>query len=166
MKLSPSSVLNIPFDKYEKDFSFIINDVEYRTSRFQADLLCPKISKLHSIDPPINQIAIKVCNQGNFQFILNLLQFDEIEIPEIEKPFIAEIVNHLDNQYITFEKMLTHFQPVNVLDDGKIHESHLFFHIFTKRKLNLFQKTFVKLLRIQFLKTNCLIYHMIPCLKF
>lgn len=31
----------MPFDKYEKDFRFIINVKENKTSRFVADLLSP-----------------------------------------------------------------------------------------------------------------------------
>lgn len=38
---------NIPFDKYEKNFEFIVNGKRYQTSRIVTDLLSPIICQLH-----------------------------------------------------------------------------------------------------------------------
>lgn len=39
--LKQSSILNVPFQKYEKDFTFVVNGEEFKTNRFISDLLSP-----------------------------------------------------------------------------------------------------------------------------
>lgn len=41
--LSFDNVKEIPLDKYEKNFTFIVNDKKYETSRYVADLVSPII---------------------------------------------------------------------------------------------------------------------------
>lgn len=59
-----SSVLHLPLESYQKDFTFIINGEEISTSRFVADLLSPKISRLHQIDPTFSEYSIFTKSQG------------------------------------------------------------------------------------------------------
>ena len=56
--LSIKNYLDIPLDKYEKDFTFIVNDKAYKTSRQIADILSPNLRKSHYSDGSINEITI------------------------------------------------------------------------------------------------------------
>ena len=57
--LNQENIRNIPFDKYVKDFKFIVNNQEYYTNRFIADVLSPLIKKSHYTDESINEFNIK-----------------------------------------------------------------------------------------------------------
>lgn len=56
--LSFNNIKSIPFDKYEKNFTFIVNGKEYETSRFVADILSPIVREYHFIDESMNSISI------------------------------------------------------------------------------------------------------------
>lgn len=105
IKLEESSILHVPVQKYERDFTFIINGEKYETNRIIADLLSPKISNYHLIDPTINSYIIDSKHRGNFSTILNLIKFDEEKIQEEEIPFILEILENLENttKFIKFQ---------------------------------------------------------------
>lgn len=77
IKLQTDSVLQIPFQNYEKDFSFIVNSSKFETSIFQVDLLSSTISKIHSTDPTVKEFIINTENTGDFNHILKLLNFEE-----------------------------------------------------------------------------------------
>ena len=56
--LSFNNLYDFPFDKYEKDFTFILNGQRYKTSRFVADILSPNIREMHLSDPTIDEFTI------------------------------------------------------------------------------------------------------------
>lgn len=91
-KLNLTRCKEIPFDKYEKNFEFIVNERRYYTCRLIADLLSPLINQLHNSDPTINEFYIQTKNNGNFQHILDLINFNENNIPESEIPFVSEVL--------------------------------------------------------------------------
>lgn len=95
IKLQTNSVLQVPFQNYEKDFTFIVNSAKFETSIFQADLLSSTISKIHSTDPTVKEFFINTENSGDFDHILKLLNFNEEIISEDEIPFIIEIIEIL-----------------------------------------------------------------------
>lgn len=47
IQLKTTSILNVSLQSYEKDFSFLVNGEEFKTSRIISDLLSPKICQLH-----------------------------------------------------------------------------------------------------------------------
>ena len=100
IQLKKSAMLNIPFNLYEKDFIFIVNGQEFRTSRFIADLLSPKIIQLHSIDPTCNNFIISTQESGDFSIFLNLINFDPNIIQETDLPFLSEVIKILDTNTI------------------------------------------------------------------
>ena len=53
----------IPFHKYEKNFTFIVNNKQYETSRFIADILSPIVRQYHYTDESINSITIECFEQ-------------------------------------------------------------------------------------------------------
>ncbi|KAK8899377.1 hypothetical protein M9Y10_001692 [Tritrichomonas musculus] len=100
IKLETSTILNVPFQMYDKDFTFIVNGEEFQTCRIVADILSPKISANHITDPTINQYSITTREKGDFSFFLQLLNFNEIDIPKTETKFISEIIENLGNESI------------------------------------------------------------------
>ena len=51
--MNTDTVKEIPFDKYEHNFSIIVNGQTYQTNRFVADLLSPRIRQYHFNDSSI-----------------------------------------------------------------------------------------------------------------
>lgn len=87
----------------KKNFEFIVNERRYSTCRLIADLLSPLINQLHNFDPTINEFYIQTKNNGNFQHILDLINFNENNIPESEIPFVSEVLKKLDNDSIQID---------------------------------------------------------------
>ena len=119
--LKISSILDVPFDNYPKDFTFIVNNETFQTNKLIADLLSKKISRLHISDPMIDQYEIRTHETGNFQTILDLIKNDHYEIQRNELPFFAEIFETLELNLnsTNIEGKLT---VDDVLDRIKVHE--------------------------------------------
>lgn len=96
IKLKKSSILKVPIEKYDNDFTFIVNGQEFKTSRLQAELLSTKICQNHLIDPTLNKIIINTKVSGDFSKILKLINFEEKSFSTEEIPFISEIFQILD----------------------------------------------------------------------
>lgn len=101
IQLPHSCILKVPLHSYSKDFTFIVNGEEFQTSRIISDFLSPNICDAHLIDPTLNKFEINTQSSGHFSYILNLLSFDQVDIPENEIPFILEVINILENESIT-----------------------------------------------------------------
>ena len=100
IQLKASCVLNVPLQTYDNDFTFLVNGKEFKTSRLISDLLSPKICQMHINDPTFNTFVITTKQNGEFSHILNLINFDEQDIPEKELPFILEVLKILCNESI------------------------------------------------------------------
>lgn len=101
IKLQTSAILHVPLDKYDNDFTFIVNGQYFKTSKIVADLLSSKISSYHSIDPTISDITINTHFKGDFQKFLQLQQFKEENISSIEEfLFIREIIKELGTEKV------------------------------------------------------------------
>lgn len=129
MKLNTDSVKSIPFQTYENNFIFIVNNKEYRTSNVVASLISPKICKMFKIDPTISEFTIKTRYQGNFQHILNLVNFQANAIPESDILFIKEISEILENESL---------EIINENDIGQIQIDNVFNRIIYHEKFPLF----------------------------
>lgn len=101
-KLDTSCILTVPFQIYEKDFTFIVNGEEFKTNRLIASLISPKISKMQTNDPTISQFTIETQNKGNFQPFLNLINFQQNHFQLEDIPFIEEVVGILGSDYLSF----------------------------------------------------------------
>lgn len=100
IQLKFSSLLQVPLHSYERDFSFIVNGKEFKTNRIVSDLISPKISKNHSVDATFDTFTINTRNHGDFSIILNLINFQQIELPENQLPFISEVFEILGCELI------------------------------------------------------------------
>lgn len=77
--LSLKNMNEIPINIYDKNFTFIVNGKKYAVNRFFADLLSPKIRKLHYVDESINEFQISTEDQkyeDHFPDFLNLCLFE------------------------------------------------------------------------------------------
>ncbi|KAK8857516.1 hypothetical protein M9Y10_015921 [Tritrichomonas musculus] len=122
IKLQTDSILQVPLNMYQLDFTFNINGEEFQTTRFVADLLSPKISKLHQSDPTCSEYFIKTQVKGNFTNFLKLINFNTAEFNENEMLFIYEIIEKLGIQYIDIETHNTEITEDNVVDHLLLHE--------------------------------------------
>ena len=59
VSLLNNNLKDIPFHKYEKNFTFIVNGKRYETNRVVADILSPIIRNYHYQDESIDQFEIK-----------------------------------------------------------------------------------------------------------
>lgn len=144
LKIGPISY--VPFDNYQKDFTFIVNKEEYHTNKIVADLLSKKISKIHLTDPTFDQYEIITEYPGNFQLILDLLKENNLNINHSELPFFAEIIEILDidinikhdpNQQLTLD---------NVLNLIHLHEKYeKYYYNFLNKEIEFVSKNFYKL---------------------
>lgn len=123
--LHPSTILNVPLHKYHKDFSFIINGVEFKTSYIIADMLSPVICRIHSTDPTIDTFTINTQEKGDFSKVLDLVNFKQQNITKKEIPFISEVIQILGNKSIEFDdkNYKEQIKIDNVFDLIKEHEN-------------------------------------------
>lgn len=95
LKLQEASIFQIPFRNYPNDFTFIVNNEEFHTNKLVADLLSPLIARQHLIDPTFSQFTINTQEKGNFQQILDLINFETQAIEDQSIPFISSIFDKL-----------------------------------------------------------------------
>lgn len=63
--LSTRNLKGIPFDMYEKDFTFYVDGKTYKTNRFVADLLSPTVRQMHYSDQTFNKFYINTQPKSN-----------------------------------------------------------------------------------------------------
>lgn len=100
IQLQTARILNVPLQTYGKDFSFIVNGEEFKTSRIISDLISPKICSFHKVDPTIISFIVNTQSKGQFSRILGLSTFSIQSIPEEELEFFSEVIEILGNDSI------------------------------------------------------------------
>ena len=134
LQLNIERVKEIPLDKYDKNFTFIVNNAQYHTCRIIADILSPKICQLHYNDPTINEFHIKTSHTGNFEHILNLINYNTNKISETEIPFLCEVLEKLNNQMIQInfseEIAITKDNAIDII--AKYENNYIYSSIFKK----------------------------------
>lgn len=103
-QLQPTSILRVPLNTYSNDFTFIVNNKEFRTSRLFSDLISPKISEYHANDPTMKEFIINTKNRGDFSIVMALNSFSSISVPSSDIPFFCEIFEILGNDSINIIK--------------------------------------------------------------
>ena len=125
IRLKPEAVLQIPFQNYEKDFTFVVNSERFGISTFAADLLSTKISKIRLNDPTFKEISIDTETKGDFNKILKLLKFEQEEISAQDIPFLTEIVDILEIDKIEINlSQESELSVDNIFDHIKKHQKH------------------------------------------
>lgn len=145
IKLLTNSIKHVPFNNYDKDFTFIVNGQEFQTSRIISDLISPKISKIHLIDPTVSQFIITTKSEGNFQTILNLVSFELKEIDEKEIEFVFEIFDILEIENAEVKTNIE-LNIDNVIDFIQKHDlSSCFYSSFLSREIDYLSKHFYEI---------------------
>lgn len=98
IQLQLKSILHVPLNKYEKDFTFIVNGERFQTSHFIADLLSPIISKYRFDDPTFHEFYISTQSKGDFQQFLNLINFEPQKITKLNQDYFFEILEKLGSK--------------------------------------------------------------------
>ncbi|OHS97925.1 hypothetical protein TRFO_35762 [Tritrichomonas foetus] len=105
--LDVNQIKNIPFDKYEKNFSFFVNGEEFKVNRIIADLLSPKIRQYHMVDESINSFSIEIDGIGdkkeimnNFSKLLSFFDYSSKEITQKELSFFISLFDKLENNQV------------------------------------------------------------------
>lgn len=124
IQLGTTSILNVPLQIYDNDFTFIVNGEEFKTSRIISDILSPKISAQHQNDPTIKKFTIKTKSQGHFSYILQLANFNKISLPHSEITFFSEVIEILGNKSIIISNIDDHLNLTeeNVISQLTEHE--------------------------------------------
>lgn len=134
IQLQATSILKVPINSYDQNFSFIVNGEEFKTSRLFSDLVSPKISEYHKNDPTMSEFIINTKYSGNFSNILKLCSFQLITIPSNEISFCMEVFQILGNDsiYINKSEQSTEINTDNVIS---LLQEHFKFHNLINKKL-------------------------------
>ncbi|KAK8838021.1 E3 ubiquitin-protein ligase HTD1 [Tritrichomonas musculus] len=125
IRLQSEAVMQLPFQNYEKDFTFIVNSERFDTSTFAADLLSTNISKIHFTDPTLKEFSIDTETKGDFNKVLNLLNFEYEEIVDQDIPFFIEVIDILKIDKIDFNVNQEEEATINnIFDHIKKHQNH------------------------------------------
>ncbi|KAK8854333.1 hypothetical protein M9Y10_016893 [Tritrichomonas musculus] len=149
--LSLKQIKKIPFEKLEKNFTFIVNGKHYETNRFVADFLSPVILNYHYLDETINffEFSTDIDKEtGNsltderdyFQEFLQLVDFQSKQISKSQKDHYIEYFIHLGNfdEYCELQKEnLEELTPENVIDRLEIFLTSLQKFNYTKLSKNV-----------------------------
>lgn len=131
--LSTKNILELPFNKYENDFTFIVNNKQYHTNRVVADLLSPYIRQLHYIDSLNNQFIInlkqtaidEMSDNDYFGDFLKLTSFHNSKIDQTRQKYYSVyffILGNIDEyiklqpyytQTLAIDNVINHLQSIN-----------------------------------------------------
>lgn len=108
--LSQKNIHNLPFDKYQRDFTFIVNGKKYSTSRIVADLLSPIIAQNHFNDSSNEEFVIKIdpeTKDDYFKEFLELTKFNKILLDDKQRTLFSEYFLQLGNieEYISLSNL-------------------------------------------------------------
>lgn len=148
--ISPDSLKNIPFQMYDKDFTFIVNGKRYKTNRIIADTLSPLLQQLHYTDKSIDEFIIntKPCNKQMFNDIsdkdyfedfLKLGTFQNIEVDSIRQHLFSEYFYMLKNTNEFFRIQPNYLQGLT--EGNAIERLILLTNVISKFGESFFQKT-------------------------
>ena len=120
---------NIEFDKFDQDFSFIVNGKEYKTNSVVANILSPNISNMFAKNMNLSYYEINTESHCDFNKIIHFGEMKAIDLNDEEKKFFLFVMSELgnNNKLICF---LNEFQ-------GDISVENVFQRIEIKKILNV-----------------------------
>ncbi|KAK8867140.1 hypothetical protein M9Y10_010114 [Tritrichomonas musculus] len=99
--LNFDEIKEIPFDKYENNFTFNVNGKIYKTNRVIADFLSPTIRNYHFNDQSFEEFTINTSVKDDscdyFLDFLNLCKFDHIKLDSPHMTQYLEYFSQLGN---------------------------------------------------------------------
>ena len=118
------NVKMIPFDKYDKNFTFIVDGKRYETSRFIADIYSPIICKYHYDDETIDEFTISSTSENEqsdqtFHEFLTLINKGKIELNNQQRSKYGEyflLLGNIDEYFRLNPLNKDNLTPENVID--------------------------------------------------
>ena len=106
--IQSENLQRIHFDKFEKDFSFIVNGTIYKTNSFVANILSPTISKLFEKNMKTSCYQINIEYEGDFNQIIQYGEMKTIKINSKQNQYFRNIMKQLGNsdEALQFSKVL------------------------------------------------------------
>lgn len=93
-----SGFSNLNWSTVPNDFTFVVGRKIYSCPRILADILSPKLSKMHLIDPTVDSFTISINDPSeNFQFFIDLISIGKSDITPKKISFVLDVCNILDN---------------------------------------------------------------------
>ena len=90
-KIGIDNINRIAFDKFEKDFSFIVNGKVYRTSSVVANVLSPRISDIFKQNINLSFYRISTKCKADFNRIIQYGEMRSIKIKKKEIQYFQKI---------------------------------------------------------------------------
>ena len=119
--INVKSIESIPFDKYEKNFTFNVNGKCYKTNRFIADILSPIVRKMHYTDETYSEFSFytndKNPDNDNFESFLQLALFKSNQINHKQQQRYLEYFHALGNND-EFIRIQTQYSSVITIDNA------------------------------------------------
>ncbi|KAK8872153.1 hypothetical protein M9Y10_007915 [Tritrichomonas musculus] len=129
--LDLSNFKKIPLERFEHNFTFIVDNKQYTVNRFLADLLSPTITSYHYQDESIDTFTITtvdkfdksetafISKEDYFESFLNLYKHEEIQINQAQIKYYSEYFLQLGNipEYLKLQdKLSDEITTDNVID--------------------------------------------------
>ena len=91
------------FDRFEKEFSFIMNGKIYKTNSFVPNILTPYVSDVleENMNIPFYQINTKY--NGDFNEVIKYGEMEPIIINQNERHFFVNVIKQLGNNNEIFQ---------------------------------------------------------------
>ena len=106
--LNLNNIKDIDYTKYEKNFRFIVNERIYSVPRIVADILSPKIRRLHLTDETIDEFHIHTSHNDDkyFSEFIELCNFNDIDLDEERRERYSTYFLQIGNisEYIELQK--------------------------------------------------------------
>jgi hypothetical protein len=98
LKLSGSGMANLALSKSGNDFTFSVGQHSYKCPWFVADFLSPRIGRLHSTDPTLNEFVIQTEDpEHQFEQFLLIGAGGSINVNESSSDFFGSVASELGN---------------------------------------------------------------------
>lgn len=124
--LSLENFKNIPFSKYEKNFTFVLNGKRYPTNRLIADILSPYIRNYHFINSSIDEFYLNSNasseeqeNEDFFNDFLNMASFQNSKLDFSHQLLFAQyfyLLGNFDEYFRVQPKYCNNYTSENVVD--------------------------------------------------
>ena len=105
-QIGMKNLQRIQFDKFEEDFSFIVNGKIYKTNSFVASILSPKVWRMFKENMKISYYQINTDCEGDFNQIIEYGKMKIVDISQKERKYFKNVMIELGNsdEFLRFSK--------------------------------------------------------------
>ena len=101
----------------DRDFTFVVDGVEYECNRFQALFFSPKVARMVTADRSVNHFVLN-CRDDNDSFsdVMDLMSGKEIQVTEANFPILEFCARELENEELLamVSEMKTNEEPLSL----------------------------------------------------